>query len=51
MDNLGLAGNMENLVKRQKDPELLFVFAALKLTAKLNEDPIGLLGVFLEVLE
>jgi|FrelakmetLWP11LW_1041352.scaffolds.fasta_scaffold894118_1 hypothetical protein len=43
MDDLGLAGNVENFVERQKDTELLLVLAAFKLTAKLNENAISLL--------
>ena len=47
MDNLGLAGNVENLVQREEDAELLLVLAGFQLLAELLKDSISLLRVLL----
>ena len=51
VDDLGLAGDVQNLVQGDEDAELLVFPRALELEPELLEDVVGLFGVLLEVLK
>ena len=50
MDDLRLSRDVQDLVKREENAELLLVLARIKLLQELLENPISLLRVLLEVL-
>ena len=50
MDDLRLSRDVQDLVKREEDAELLLVLAGIKLLQELLENAICLLRVLLEVL-